>query len=757
MASPALTMEDYVGIVRRRKWLIVATIAVSIGTSIVLCLVLPKSFRSTTTVLVESQKIPESYVKSVVDGSVEGRLSAIKQLVMSRSLLTKVAEEFKLFGPDMSAGEKESILSAMQKTTKINMIRTGHARGPDTTDGFTISFAHQDAVTARDVTARFASLFIEENLKIREQFVEGASDFLEQELHLAKTKLEAQEREISDFKSKYMGELPQQMEANLRSLDRLQMEVNTMRGNLDAAKNRYALLEKQVSEGMSEAPGQIAPQSNTGNQRRGGDPLIARLAELESKLATLTAEYRETYPDIVLTRQEIESVKNQLATKYGVDKDEVTPGSKKLVDPAIKELMQHRDEAKNEVEVLKERLRRLLEQVNILEGRVERTPAREQDLMILIRDYDNMQKNYQSLLEKKLNARVAENLEKRQKGEQFRILDPADLPATPESPNRPLILLAGLILGCGLGVGTAVGLEMLSPAFRRSDEAETMLGLPVLASIPAFSSVFGNTAVGYAAFTANREKKLLTGSVSPESDERQVALKEQHASWNLVTKWSPRSMVSEQFRVAATRLSLMTADQKSTVVLVTSALVGEGKTSTAVNLGYVLAQELDRRTLIIDCDLKRPMVHAYVDAVPGHGLVDYLLGEQPLDACIQKMEDVPLWILPTGSISGGTLELSRIRLLSKALHNLKERFDYILIDTPPILPLADLNVLSSMGDFMILVIRAGRTGRDVVGQAYKSLRHRCPASIVLTGVDAVSTPYYMYDYGHSVAATTKRT
>jgi polysaccharide biosynthesis transport protein len=760
MASSAeLNLQDYVGIVRRRKWLIVSVAALAMTIAIALCVVLPTSFRSTTTVLVEGQKIPESYVKSVVEGTIEGRLSSIKQIVMSRALLSRIAEENKLFRPDMSLQEKEDVLSVMRKSTRINMITTGHFKGADTIDAFSISYAHENPVTARDVTARFASLFIEENLKIREQFIEGASDFLENELRIAKDKLEAQERAISEFKSKYMGELPQQMEANLRSLDRLQMDVNATRENIQNATSRLTILEKQISEATTGARTELTTASPSGNQGRGGDPLIIRLADLERTLTTLSAEYRDTYPDIVQTRQEIEAVKNQLAVKYGVTKEEVKAGSAKLIDPMIRDQMRQRDEARNELEVQKERLRRLIEQVKLHEGRVERTPAREQDLMILVRDYDNMQKNYQSLLEKKLNARVAESLEKRQKGEQFRILDPANVPASAESPNRPLILLGGLIAGCGLGFGAAYGIEMLRPAFRRSDEAETMLGLPVLASIPAFSSVFaGNESLRRLPFGNKEPRKLLAGSqtadVSRHIIERSGDL--QSASWNLVSKWSPRSMVSEQFRVAATRLSLMTSERKSTVVLITSALVGEGKTSTAVNLSYVLAQELDKNTLLIDCDLKRPMVHVYSNTPQTPGLVDYLQGDQPLDACIHKMDDVPLWILPTGTSSKAVLELSKVKQLSRIIHDLRPRFDYILIDAPPILPLADLNVLSSMGDLMILVIRAGRTGREVVGQAYKSLRSGCPAGIVLTGVDSISTPYYMYDYGHLDSGTAKR-
>jgi len=752
------SIQDYIGMIRRRKWMILACVIVSVGLAVALCYVLPKSYRSTTTVLVESQKIPESYVKSGVEGSIEGRISAIQQVVMSRSLLSEIAEEFKLFPPDISPAELEAAIDSMRKKVKVTKSTVGHSRGPDTIEGFSLSFADKDPVTAMKVTARFASHFIEQNLKYREQMLEGASSFLEQELHLAESRLEDQERAISDFKRKHMGELPQQMEANLRSLDRLQMDVNATRENIQTAMNRVALFEKQVSDAANGARTQGVTEPAAATQGRGGDPLLARLTELERTLTTLSAEYRETYPDVVQTRQEIEAVKDQLAAKYGVAKDEVKPGSTKLIDPMLREQMRHRDEAKSELEVLKDRLRRLLEQVKEYEGRVERAPAREQELMILVRDYDNMQKNYQSLLDKRLNARLAENLEKRQKGEQFRVLDPANLPASPESPNQPLILFGGLVIGCGLGFGGAFALEMMSPAFRRSEDAETMLGLPVLASIPAFSSAFGGSeSMRRAAFGSREQRKLLPGSLTAASSGQLVerGAEFESASWNLVSKWSPRSMVAEQFRVAATRLSLMTSEQRNTVVLVTSALVGEGKTSTAVNLSYILAQELDKRTLLIDCDLKRPMVHSYTNTLATPGLVDYLVGEQPLEACIKKMDDVPLWILPTGTSGRGVLELSKIKQLSKVIQDLRSQFDYILIDAPPILPLADLNVLSSMADLMILVIRAGRTGRDVVGKAYKSLRSDCPAGIVLTGVDSVSTPYYMYQYGTQGTGTSR--
>ena len=186
------------------------------------------------------------------------------------------------------------------------------------------------------------------------------------------------------------------------------------------------------------------------------------------------------------TKQELQSVKKQLAEKYGDPAKEKDGDAAKTFDPYLRELIKQRNELRAEVSSVKERRRRLVEHIREFEHRVEQTPSREQEVMILMRDYDNMQKNYQALLDKRLNAHVAENLEKRQKGEQFRVLDPANLPRKPEKPNRLLIMIMGLIGGGGLGVGLAVGLEQLNPTFKRREEVETLPGIRVLAAIPNF-------------------------------------------------------------------------------------------------------------------------------------------------------------------------------------------------------------------------------------------------------------------------------
>jgi len=187
----------------------------------------------------------------------------------------------------------------------------------------------------------------------------------------------------------------------------------------------------------------------------------------------------------------------------------------------------------------------------------------------------------------------------------------------------------------------------------------------------------------------------------------------------------------------------MGGERKNTVIVVTSALMGEGKSSTAINLAYVLAKDLGKTTILIDCDLKRPMQHVYAGVELEPGLTEVLYGDKPVGDCLQRLGELSLWTLPAGSFEDRPLELSKIRRLGKLLTELRPRFDYIVVDAPPILPLADMNVLASMADVLLLVIRAGATGQAVVQKALRIVREASEARIILNGVDHVSTPYYM--------------
>ena len=731
----SVTVAEYWGVIVRRKWLIASTIVVSVLVAGVLCLVLPKSYRSSTLIIIENAKIPEDYVKGIGGGNIEERLTMIQQQVMSRTLLSQIIEEFKLYESAIKREGLESIIEQMRKTIKVETFGASKSSGKSI-EAFTISFNHENPMTAMKVTAKLASQFIEENLKVREQLVTGVSVFLEQELQTAKTVLEAQEQAISQFKAKHIGLLPEQMESNLRALDRMQTDLHAADEMLRTLTDRLSLVENSIKEyeasgTTSSTPGQTASHA-------GLDPLVGRLRELEKTETSLLAEYKETYPDIVQVKQEIESVKRQLATKYGKSAAGKDGDAAKMVDPYLRELLKQRNELRAEALSVKDRRERLARHIKEFEIRVEQTPSREQELMVLLRDYENGQKNYQSLLEKRLNAHVAENLEKRQKGEQFRIIDPANLPEHPEKPSQFYIMLIGVAAGCGLGVAGAIFLEQMSPPFRRPEEVESVLGLPVLGVIPHFNFAYGK-AVGSTG--ARQERKKATRDVDSIAWSKKL---------NWVAKICPHSLVAEQFRVIASRVVLLSAQRRSTVVVVTSAVMGEGKSSTALNLSYVLAQNLGKRTLLMDVDFKAPAIHSYAGITNECGLLDLLAAgtgrTDLIDRYTQRSTEAPLWILPAGEAQTGPSELSTLHQLDGLCLELQSRFEFIVVDAPPILPLADMQVLAQMADVLLLVVRADKTPQEAVQKSLHMLSPKSPAGIVLTGVAQADIPYYLHHY-----------
>lgn len=773
---PSFAPIDYWHMILRRKWLVLAIFFACVVGGGILCVVWPESYRSSTLILVESQKIPEEYVKTLIGSSIEERLNSIQQQVMSRTLLTQMIQEFDLYPDAVSRDGFDGVIERLRKDIRVTTSVARSARGG--VDAFAISFAHENPQVAMKVTAKLASQYIDENLRSREQLVQGASEFIEQELAMAKGRLEDQERTITLFKTKYMGELPEQVQANVSALDRLSLQHGTTLDALQRAADRLSLLEKTFKEYEAIEPTTTGMVPGPGGAVVVDSPHL-RLKELEKTLTTLSAEYKDNYPDIIALKQEIQALKAQIGNtaKEKKESDKVTTFTKepRPIDTYLRELARQREESKLEIASLKERLLRIKDQMKEYEARVEKAPAREQELMLLNRDYGNLKENYRSLLDKKLNARLSENLEKRQKGEQFRILDPANLPQKAETPDRLKIMLLALGLGCGLGVGAVVGLESFRPVFRRSDEVESLLQLRVLASIPNFSSVSGHTQkLLSGSAMASRSTEAMTGrllsarmpdekrngtyaATSVEGESGLPAVETKGFSGklgigrtlDLIAKWSPLSGVAEQFRVAAARLVLLQSGAGSRVTVVTSAIKGEGKSVVAANLAYVLASNLGKPTLLIDGDLKCPTVHQCMGIPQYPGLRDVLEGERSVDSCLHRVGELPLWILPSGIASGRMLELSDIHHISGMLTELKKQYEYIIIDAPPILPLADMHMLAGMADTLIFVIRAGLTPRGVAEKAIRTIGAPSNACIILNGLEAAGVPYYMrdgYDY-----------
>lgn len=744
----------------RRKWLVLGSLAAGVTIAAILCVVLPKSYRSSTLILIENQKIPEDYVKGIGGANIEQRLTMIHQQVMSRTFLSQILDEYRLYQARIEREGLEPAIETLRKMIKVETVGTPGASGK-TVEAITLSFADEDPTTAMNVTAKLASLFIQENIRSREQLVTGVTVFLEQELHDAKQLLEAKERAISEYKTRYVSELPEQKEANLRTLDRLQTELNTTVEAYHSLTARQSLSEKAVAQ--YKEYGQFEMIESTSNQpmpRMGNqpilNPLVIRLSELQKQLATLMATYKETYPDVVYLRDEIKQLEAQIAEqaqlaeqKKRSQAEESQPDSSgrpgRLFDPQLQSLLAQRDEAKLEILNLKTKEARIIREMKEIEGRVQRTPSREQELMILVRDYDNMQSNYQTLLDKRLNAHVAENLEKRQQGEQIRVLDPANLPQKPDKPNPLLIMLLGMIGGGGLGVGLALGIDQLNPTFKRREEVEILPGINVLATIPQFFPV--NPPISALSRTDSRmaignSHRVFGGTIGANGNRSGLTAE----NLSLIAKWQPRSIAAEQYRMAATKLTLSTEGQHSTVVEITSALMGEGKTTTVVNLGYTIARDLGKKTLLIDCDFQRPALHHYAMVPARAGLIEFLDGQAPLDDCLSVIDEAPCSILAAGGAGSEKNELARIQQLKAILPQLRAQFEYLIINTPPVLSNATMGSLVSLADELVWVIRAGYSPKHLVQKAFIMLGLTGQRQVILNWVDPQSMSHHLYGY-----------
>jgi polysaccharide chain length determinant protein (PEP-CTERM system associated) len=747
----SVMIHEYLGIARRNRWVILGCIGLSIALAWGYCVFATKYYRSEALIVVEEPKLVESVVQVAVEGRVEQRIEQrlflIQRQILSLDFLASIAKEFDLYPETREYGDDGPVLS-LAGSTRVERVKTDPTIGQSPIEAFTVSFMHPDPGTAMKVTARIAAKFLDENTRERERALEGTAEFLDDELRNLKLELEKKEEQISQFKKVHISELPQQTDASLRALDRLEIEITSVNDNIQRQVDKLALLDHAMQE--YRLYGRQNPAFKTSSMEV--DPLFHRYKELREKLVKLKAEFLDEYPEVALTKEELRQVEAELVELHGPDA--IRP-DKTLSDPYVQDLTKLQHEAKNELNLLKQRQQMLYAARRTHETRIENVPGVEQDLLTLERDYNNMKANYAMLLDKRLHARVTENVEKREKGGKYRILEGAVFPRVPVKPNRPRVLVLGLLFGCVLGAGTAVLRERLTPQFRRAEDVEVVIGPQLLASIPDFSFLWNPTSTrrSLPAYLGRRLGGFddSIASTDGSGDDRALSNRLQNYSTaaygtdrRFVSKLFPRSMAAEQYRVAAARLQLSSGG--SGVAVVTSAIKGEGKTTTVINLGYTLARDFGKRVLVVDCDFVYPELKCFLERPIQNGLIDYLRGECKLEDATTSFAEIPCWIMPAGVSDDPTELLKRTDRLEWVFAQMREKFDYVLLNAPPILPVATMNVLERHVDLLLLVVRANQTSQQVVRRALGSLRGAKPIQVILNAVASQSLPYYMTDY-----------
>ncbi|BBO81357.1 chain-length determining protein [Desulfosarcina ovata subsp. sediminis] len=477
MASQPIPMDPkyIIDLIIKRRWIIMVPFFIAMIVGIVLAIKLPKIYEASTLILIQPQRVPENYVQSIVDSDPSTRLSTLSQQVLSRTNLEKIIREFKLFSNEKQQSMyTEDKIANLRKRISVN-ISSDRRRE---TDSFSISFQDKDPSTVMNVTNALASYFINENLKQREAQAIGTSDFLDSELQSMKARLEEVEAKLKSYRESYMGELPEQLDSNLRILDRLQEHLGETQQSLSEAKIRLATLQNEAAA-LREQPTTVIIGQESRQETND-------INQMKLELENLLSRYTDRHPDVIRLKSRIAEMEKQIASNPLSDVSSAgSGGSGQSQSGSVSpQYRTQYNEILGEMRRLEADAADTRAQIGIYQKRVEDTPKREQELLSLKRDYQNIQTTYDSLLERKLEAEIAVNMERKQKGEQFRVLDPAKMPQKPVKPDMRKLFI--MVVGAGLAIGGGIIflIEYTNDSFKRPEDVEEDLTLPVLCTVP---------------------------------------------------------------------------------------------------------------------------------------------------------------------------------------------------------------------------------------------------------------------------------
>jgi polysaccharide chain length determinant protein (PEP-CTERM system associated) len=478
MTQRELTPADYLAMLRRR-WVLITVLAV-IGAPLAygVSLVLPSRFVSQTLVLVDQQTVPTDFVRPVDTTNISQRLSSMQQQILSRTRLEPIIRQFGLYPNDINRISMDTLVGRLQKSIEVTPVQPMAQTQSVNLPGFFVNVTLDNPRTAQQVCTAITSMFIEQSLSIRQQHSEDTTQFLSQQLADAQTKLNEQDAKLAAFKARYIGSLPDEEQTNLNLLTGLTSQLDAATQALARAQQDKTFAESMLTQQLSAWQ---ATQSG-----RNPDTLDQQLAALQIQLSSLEARYTEDYPDVIKTKNDIASLQKRIAD--GANQKSATDSDKPqrpAVEPA--QVAQLRGQIHSFEQVIAEKSKeqeQIKQQIKLYQDRVQSSPAVEQQYKELTRGYETAQESYSDLQKKRDQSAMATELDRQQEGEQFRVLDPANLPDKPAFPNRPIFALGGFAGGLGLGLGLAFLLEMRDTSMRTERDVEFVLRLPVLAMVP---------------------------------------------------------------------------------------------------------------------------------------------------------------------------------------------------------------------------------------------------------------------------------
>jgi len=561
-----------------------------------------------------------------------------------------------------------------------------------------VHYRSPDPQMAANIVNMLMQTYVENNFKARFESTMQASDWLSKQLVDLQMKVETSQEKLVRYQKEHeiLG-TDEKTNIITAKLDELNKQLTMAESDRMDKEAIYRLVESGDPDAIASNAGGIQdPGSQSASQLL--ETLRAKQADLKIQAADLSTQFGPSYPKLTEINNQLKEIDAQIQAEQ-----------KKIVS----KLRGQYTAALQRENMLHDALDKQKQEANKLnESAIEYS--------LLKRDVDTNRQLYEGLLEKLKQAGVSAGL----KSNNFRIVDSARPPLGPIEPNIPRNLMFAVVLGLASGVGLAFLLEGLDNTVRTTEQAQMISGLASLGMIPLGSKL---------AREGPNPKRLVIATSSKEAVE-------------LVTQVRPQSQMAESYRALRTSLLLSNLGHPPKVIMVTSALPQEGKTTTSINTAIVLAQK-GVRVLLIDADLRRPSIHKTLGMGPHSGLSNVLTGSTTLEQAITRTPLLPnLLVLPAGTPPPNPAELLASSNMRDVLVQLREQYDHIVIDTPPSLSVTDAVVLSPRADAVVLVIRSGQTtkqslrrSRDVLMQVNAKV-----VGVLLNAVDLTSPDYYYY-------------
>lgn len=467
------TPRDYWHLLVRRKWQIVLVTLVLGVIAAVLARSLPNTYRATTVIVVDPRKVSDNIVPASVSASVADRMATLKTQILSSTNLMEVMDEMKLYPTLRGKRSPEELVVMMTKNIEL-VTAPPSDRGEGT---FKISFQSNSANEAAAVANRLAARFINNNIRARQQETSGTAVFIDRELEDAKKDLDSKEEKIREIKSRYISDLPESQTLHVQALNSLQLDLRNESDAISRAQQQKVYYQSQLL-----ASPQVVDLDRTVEASEVA-PLQMELAKAQSQLDNLKTRYGPDHPDVVKKTTEVKDLQRRIREAKDEGSGRVNrPVAQKVRNPVLESQIAAIDE---EIKNRSKRQADIQTQIAYHQSKLERIPVLEQQLASVNRDYENARDHYKLLLDRKFSADMSSSLENFQKSDRFIVLDPARVPAKPVSPNRPLMDGGGLALGLALGLILAIAREMADPSVKTAREVKELLGITVLAEIPA--------------------------------------------------------------------------------------------------------------------------------------------------------------------------------------------------------------------------------------------------------------------------------